>query len=82
MKYIKTLYLLLTITFLTGCNGDDDSGTTVSGTELSEAFGEFDTNNMTIYLDGDDIVIETNGLPNHTSPYWSNTTARSRKMAI
>lgn len=39
--------------------------------ELSMAFEEFDTDNVTIYLDGDEVVIETNGLPNHVSPYWS-----------
>ncbi|MEL6850714.1 MAG: YHYH protein, partial [Bacteroidota bacterium] len=33
--------------------------------------------NFTIYLDGSQVVIETNGMPNHTSPYWSNTTERS-----
>ena len=31
-----------------------------------DAFGA----NVTIYADGDDIVIETNGWPDHTSPYW------------
>lgn len=45
--------------------------------EIHAAFDEFDENNTTIYADGSEIVIETNGLPNHTSPYWSNTTARS-----
>ena len=42
-------------------------------TELSAAFAEFDSDNVTIFLDGSEVVIETNGLPNHTSPYWSNT---------
>lgn len=34
------------------------------------AFSEFNTNAVTITFDNDDITIESNGLPNHTSPYW------------
>ncbi len=49
----------------------------MSGSGLHPAFAAFDTNNYTIYLDEDMVVIESNGWPNHTSPYWSNTTARS-----
>lgn len=40
---------------------------------LHNAFADFDTDNFDIYLDGTNIVIETTGLPNHTSPYWSAT---------
>lgn len=46
-------------------------------TELHAAFAEFNEESFTIMLDGDEVVIETSGLPNHTSPYWSNTTERS-----
>lgn len=53
----------------------DDTGGTASS--LHAAFSDFDSDNFTIYLDGTEVVIESNGLPNHTSPYWSNTTARS-----
>lgn len=52
----------------------DDSGVTP---ELHDAFSEFDEDNFDIYIDGNQVVIESNGLPNHTSPYWSNTTERS-----
>ena len=41
------------------------------------AFDAFDENNVTIILSGNSVIIESNGLPNHTSPYWSNTTART-----
>lgn len=54
-------------------SGDDDP----VATELHNAFSEFDATNTTIMLDGTNVQIETNGMPNHTSPYWSNTTARS-----
>jgi hypothetical protein len=56
------------------CSNDDDSNSTNDGdgsvTELHLAFAEFDVDNMDIYLDGDEVAIETNGLPNHTSVYW------------
>lgn len=39
------------------------------------AFAEFDSDNVTIYTDGDEVVIEANGMPNHTSPYWSPSNA-------
>ncbi len=78
-KYLIPLVVLLAIgTQLISCSKDtedDDSGTT-SG-ELHSAFAEFDADNLNIYLDGTEVVIESNGLPNHTSPYWSNTTART-----
>ncbi|WP_186826680.1 YHYH protein [Psychroserpens burtonensis] len=44
---------------------------------LHLAFAEFDADNTDIMLSGSNVVIESNGLPNHTSPYWSNTTERS-----
>ena len=66
---------------LTACKKDEeedntleDSGTT---TTIPSAYSEFDTENTTIYASGENIVIESNGYPKHTSPYWSNTTARS-----
>ncbi len=60
------------------CNKDDDySNPSSSATTLHSAFSEFDATNVTVTLNGTNITIESNGLPNHTSPYWSNTTTRS-----
>ncbi|MEP0676439.1 MAG: YHYH protein, partial [Nonlabens ulvanivorans] len=65
-------------------SSDDDNGSTTddgSGnntTELHAAFAEFDSDNVTIMMSGTSSVnIETNGLPNHTSPYWSSTNVRT-----
>ncbi len=59
-------------------NADDTDDTGGGSTpSLHAAFAEFDADNFEIYLDGDEVVIESNGLPNHTSPYWSNTTTRT-----
>ncbi|MEQ8880772.1 MAG: YHYH protein [Cyclobacteriaceae bacterium] len=63
------------------CGSDEvstsDEPETIS--ELPAAFAVFDSDNVSVMLTsgGSEIIIETNGLPNHTSPYWSNTTARS-----
>jgi hypothetical protein len=51
------------------CSSSDEEEET-SGT-LHNAFAEFDTDETTIYLSGSNVVIETTGLPNHTTPYWS-----------
>ena len=48
---------------------DSDDGTDPEP-QLHNAFAEFD-DQFTIFLDGDEVIIETNGLPNHESPYWS-----------
>ncbi len=39
--------------------------------ELAPAFLEFDSVNVSVVLTGDRVTIESNGMPNHTSPYWS-----------
>ncbi len=57
-------------------NSDTDDDNAFIAT-LHDAFAAFDESNVTVMLDGNDVVIESNGLPNHTSPYWSNTTERS-----
>lgn len=70
--------------FLTSCGSDDEGSATttdddggVATTELHAAFADFDSNNVTAMVSGSSFVIETTGLPNHTSPYWSNTNTRS-----
>lgn len=37
------------------------------------AFEDFNSDSVAISIDNDQITIETNGLPNHTSPYWEET---------
>jgi len=51
---------------------EDDSSTLTTGI-LHSAYAEFDSHNVDVILSGDNVVIETNGLPNHTSPYWSSS---------
>lgn len=80
MNYLKFPFLFLfgAVLALSSCSDDDDNAgtTTNNGTTndgLHAAFAEFDSDNFNIYLDGNEVVIESNGMPNHTSPYWSNT---------
>ncbi|MGI2107502.1 YHYH protein [Shewanella frigidimarina] len=47
--------------------GTEDLGSGI----LHTAYYEFDDNNVNVVLSGTKVVIETNGMPNHTSPYWS-----------
>ncbi|MEL6823831.1 MAG: YHYH protein, partial [Calditrichota bacterium] len=72
--FIKFFTAVFVLALLVACS-DENSTTstepTLSNATLSAAFAEFDSTNTNIYLDGNDVVIETNGLPNHTSPYWS-----------
>lgn len=86
MKNIHSIVLILYVLFssfsLTGCGGSDSDTLETTATEtesetgtsvLHDAYSEFDQTNVTVVLSGDSVVIETNGLPNHTSPYWSST---------
>ena len=72
--------LLVALLALAACDSNssdpDDDSDLISG-ELSAAYDEFDTDNVTIMLDGNQVIIESNGLPNHTSPYWSSTNERT-----
>ena len=40
-----------------------------STADLPEVYKKF-VEGITVYMDGDEVVIETRGVPNHASPYW------------
>ena len=87
MTFKKNSLLTFSLLLLLFACGDSDNTDNemeeenpTTPTTLHDAFAEFDTESYTIMLDGDEVVIETDGLPNHTSPYWSNTTERSATM--
>lgn len=71
---LLNLTVLLVSVALVGCDSADseDNTTTTSDGVLHSAFAEFDSNNVSVVLSGSEVIIETNGLPNHTSPYWSS----------
>lgn len=80
IKHKLTLGLTLVLAiFLSSCKDDDTSTTTadtLASSELHAAFAEFADDMMITVSDGR-VTIETDGLPNHQSPYWSNTTERT-----
>lgn len=58
--------------FVSNDSDTDDTGgsSLVSGTTPVTAFEEFNTDAVTVSFNGNEITIESNGLINHTSPYW------------
>lgn len=70
---------LIFVFLLTSCGNDDNNNDTDNDNETGidggiatpiSAFDEFNPNAVTVSFDGNEIIIESNGLPNHTSPYW------------
>jgi len=69
---MKKLFIIAGISFIAFVSCTSDS-TTVSATTtgtLHAAFAAFNKEATTIYLDGDKVVVETTGLPNHKTVYW------------
>jgi hypothetical protein len=63
------------------CSSDDsttEEEQEEAATEIHAAFAAFNTEAVTIYLDGSDVVIETTGLPNHETVYWGEGNALYR----
>lgn len=52
---------------------DDSTGGDVDSGTPTAALDAFDSNNVIITIVNEEITIESNGLPNHTSPYWPTT---------
>lgn len=72
-QFIKSTLILATLFAVTvSCSSNEEAIEETTGA-LHNAYTEFDTNETTIYLSGSNVVIETTGLPNHTTPYWSES---------
>ncbi|MGB3182971.1 MAG: YHYH protein [Cyclobacteriaceae bacterium] len=75
-RFSRTLMALClpVLVSMAGCGGDDETPDVVEGeVTLHAAFAEFDQDNFDIYVSGNEVVVETNGMPNHTSPYWASS---------
>ncbi|OEK04942.1 YHYH protein [Roseivirga misakiensis] len=80
-KYFTIALIGLSLTFFSCSKNDDDDTdddteaeeTTVGVATPVSAFDEFNSDAVTVSFDGDEITIESNGVPNHTSPYWEET---------
>ncbi|MEM6799857.1 MAG: YHYH protein [Bacteroidota bacterium] len=62
-------FLFLSLFFF-ACEEETPDDPDPGNVSLHAAFAEFDEEATDIYLDGSNVVIETTGLPNHTTPYW------------
>ncbi len=76
-KKLKNEMLLFFIAFLafvsfSTCSSDDvaDTDDEEPTAELHKAFEAFNTDAVTVFLDGSNVVVETTGLPNHETVYW------------
>ena len=80
MHFTYRLSALFVFFTLAACGGSSSTDTAVDDvpeqpglTALPDAYLVFDSDNITSVIDGANVIIESNGLPNHTSPYWSST---------
>ncbi len=76
-KKLKNEMLLFFIAFLafvsfSACSSDEvaDTDDEEPTAELHKAFEAFNTDAVTVFLDGSNVVVETTGLPNHETVYW------------
>lgn len=83
LMFCSALAGVLMVSFACSAEGsggtDDNQGSSdddVSTVTLHAAFSEFSSDNVSVRLSGNNVIIESNGMPDHTSPYWSNTTYR------
>jgi hypothetical protein len=54
----------------TGTGGNNNGGSGGNNTDLPLGFTKFINAYTDVYVSGDYVVIETTGVPNHSSPYW------------
>lgn len=80
-KILKPLFFVFCTTLFVSCNEDDMSSLDedVDMTDVStdgilhKAFTDFASDVEIVLIDNNTVSIETDGLPKHTSPYWSPT---------
>jgi len=70
-----TFTIFTMILLITSCNDNETNEEPLNDANRTPvaAFDEFNPDAVTVSYDGDNITIESNGVPNHTSPYWEET---------
>jgi hypothetical protein len=72
------LFLIVTIataSFILSCKKDDGTNTTTPTTTLPSIFSKFNST-VTISVSGNFVVLTTNDIPDHKSPYFATTDSR------
>ncbi|MBL0182947.1 MAG: YHYH protein [Chitinophagaceae bacterium] len=74
MKLLKGTILILVTCLLTQCKKSSDTTTTTGGgtTAVPAVFSKFNST-VTISVEGNFVVLKSNGLPEHKSPYYQGT---------
>jgi hypothetical protein len=76
MKFNFTLVLLFSsFLLLQGCLNSEETPLSTTTKDLPAVFERF-TDNVNVYVDGIYIVIETDDIPNHGSPYFNQSDSR------
>ena len=57
---------------LAACNVEDDPTQSFDNTDLPFGYSKF-LSNVEVYVDGNEVVINSDGLPNHGSPYFDSS---------
>ena len=71
--HILKKFSLLAMTILMACNSNDDPTTGSTDTTLPTGFDKI-YGASDVYVEGNYVVVKTNGLPEHKSPYYQGTT--------
>jgi len=73
MKSKNNLNVLVAGSFIVLGSSACSSSTSVDGVqaELPAAYADFNQDNVSVTVDGSNVIIESNGYPDHSSPYWS-----------
>ncbi len=80
-KNSQTVFLYtLAVIFLSSCDSsstsysiEDDANNPGGGsnnTDLPAGFSKFISEYTDVYISGDYVIVESTGVPNHSSPYW------------
>lgn len=72
-RLLRSVALVTVLVFTTATCSSTPTEVDEPLTELPAAFADFNSDNVSVAIVGSNIVIETNGYPDHTSPYWSPT---------
>lgn len=84
MKFLKTIFKIhlfsISILCTLGCSGDesssiidDDEVIPITNYDITSLLSKFNSTGMTIEINANSVVFNTNDLPDHKSPYYLDT---------